>query len=128
MPYTNTHGRSKKTVSLFIGEYQDEKTGAWLRNSPRSRYYNHSGFADLVISDLVGIKPAMGSKLAIRPLIPQNQWAWFCLDNVAYHGHRLTVLWDKDGSHYRHDRGLQVFGDGKKVAQSGKLKDLTISL
>ncbi|UAY56204.1 MGH1-like glycoside hydrolase domain-containing protein [Arachidicoccus terrestris] len=118
----------QKDGKPFIGEYQDEKTGFWLRNNPRSRYYNHSGFADLIISDLVGIKPALGDKLAIRPLIPEGQWAWFCLDNVRYHGHAITVLWDKDGRHYGHGKGLQIFVDGKVRARSRKLAPITVSL
>ena len=35
----------------YIGEYLDEQTGAWLMGDrERSRYYNHSTFADLVIT------------------------------------------------------------------------------
>src|SRR5439155_6965758 len=42
----------------YIGEYLDERTGEWLKgDNPRSRYYNHSTFADLVISGLVGLVP-----------------------------------------------------------------------
>ena len=118
----------QKDGKPFIGEYQDEKTGFWLRNNPRSRYYNHSGFADLIISDLVGLKPAADNNLSIRPLIPEGQWDWFCLDNVLYHGKIVTVLWDKTGKHYNRGKGLQVFVDGKNVGHSKKLKDLTVKL
>ena len=118
----------QKEGKPFIGEYQDEKTGEWLRNNPRSRYYNHSGFADLIISDLVGLKPAEGNTLTIKPLIPSGQWDWFCLDNVLYHGKLVTVLWDKTGSHYSRGKGLQVFVDGKLKAHSKQLKDLKVQL
>lgn len=118
----------QKNGKPFIGEYQDEQTGFWLRNNPRSRYYNHSGFADLIISDLVGIKPALGSRLNIRPLIPKGRWDWFCLDNVRYHGHSITVLWDKDGSHYGHGPGFQVFVDGALRAHRKNLAPIRLSL
>lgn len=118
----------QKNGQPFIGEYQDEKTGFWLRNNPRSRYYNHSGFADLIISDLVGIKPALGDKLTIAPLIPEKQWDWFCLDKVRYHNHMLTIVWDKTGKHYGHGKGFIAFVDGIKVKQVAKLKTLQISL
>lgn len=118
----------QKDGAPFIGEYQDEKTGKWLRNNPRSRYYNHSAFADLIISDLVGIKPAPGRQLSIRPLIPEGRWDWFCLDNVLYHGHQLTILWDKDGTRFNHGKGMQVFVDGKRVAHKKKLTAIEIKL
>ena len=39
----------------YIGEYLCERTGAWLKGDhPRSRWYNHSTFADLVIAGLAG--------------------------------------------------------------------------
>jgi hypothetical protein len=118
----------QKDGKPFIGEYQDEKTGSWLRNNPRSRYYNHSGFADLVISDLVGVKPAAGNKLVIAPLIPAGSWDWFCLDNLSYHGHNLTVLWDKTGKHYNKGKGFRVFADGRLVKHVHSLKKLIVTL
>jgi len=118
----------QKDGKPFIGEYQDEKTGFWLRNDPRSRYYNHSGFADLVISDLVGIKPAAGNKLTIAPLIPAGSWPWFCLDNVRYHGHNLTVLFDKTGKHYGKGKGFRVFVDGKLVTHVKTLQKIEVTL
>jgi hypothetical protein len=107
----------------YVGEYQDEKTGEWLKgDNPRSKYYNHSGFCDLVISDLIGLKPAAGNVLEINPLIPEGQWDWFCLDRVAYHGHNLTILWDKNGSKYHRGEGFFVYEDGKVIYHSRELK------
>ncbi|WP_069658844.1 MGH1-like glycoside hydrolase domain-containing protein [Arcticibacter eurypsychrophilus] len=109
----------------YIGEYQDEKNGDWLKgDNPRSRFYNHSGFCDLVISDLVGLKPADDNILRIQPLVPQGQWDWFCLDNVLYHGKMITVLWDKTGEKYNRGRGFRVFADGKQIIYSAKLKSV----
>src|SRR2546430_811781 len=55
----------------YIGEYLDETTGAWLEgDNPRSRYYNHSTFADLVIGGLVGIVPRADSTVEIDPMLP----------------------------------------------------------
>ena len=45
--------------------------------------------------------------------MPADRWNYFCLDNVAYHGHVLTIVWDRDGSHYHAGRGLSVFIDGQ---------------
>ncbi|MBS7564884.1 glycoside hydrolase [Mucilaginibacter sp. Bleaf8] len=113
----------------YLGEYQDEKTGFWLKgDNPRSSYYNHSTFCDLVISGLVGLKPRADNKLELYPLIPDNQWDWFCLDNIAYHGHTLTILWDKAGTRYNRGKGLHIFADGKEIAQAKELKHLFAKL
>ena len=35
--------------------------------------------------------------------------------SVMYHGHKLTVVYDKDGSKYKLGKGFTVFVDGKKT-------------
>jgi hypothetical protein len=113
----------------YIGEYQDEKTGEWLKgDNPRSKYYNHSGFCDLVINDLVGLKPRPDNKLEVDPLIPENQWNWFCLDKVAYHGHNLTILWDKNGSKYHRGSGFFIYEDGKQIYHGRSLKFVSLAM
>jgi hypothetical protein len=51
-------------------------------------------------------------------------WDWFCLDGVKYHGHVLTILWDKDGKHYGRGPGLMVLADGKAMTRGDGLKKL----
>lgn len=71
----------------YVGEYLDEVTGYWLKgDQERSRYYNHSTFNDLVITGLVGLRPRPDNTIEVNPLVPENKWDWFCLDNVLYHG------------------------------------------
>ncbi|MDE5724929.1 MAG: exo-alpha-sialidase [Duncaniella sp.] len=102
----------------YIGEYLDEVTGYWLKgDQERSRYYNHSTFNDLVITGLVGLRPRQDNTVEVNPLVPEGKWDWFCLDNVPYHGHSLTIVWDRDGSHYHQGNGLRVMVDGKVVGQ-----------
>lgn len=113
----------------YIGEYLDEKTGYWLKgDQERSRYYNHSTFNDLIISGLVGLKPAEGRTLVIDPLLPDNKWDWFCLDNVLYHGKIITVIWDKTGKKYGHAPGLTVLVNGKVAGTSPALSKISIDL
>lgn len=107
----------------FIGEYQDGKTGFWLKGySPRSKFYNHSCFADLVITGLVGLKPRADDTLEINPLVPAGTWDWFCLDQVEYHHHRLTILWDRTGKKYHRGKGFRVYVDGRQVIHSRSLQ------
>ena len=113
----------------YIGEYLDEKNGAWLMGDrERSRYYNHSTFADLVITGLVGVRPQAEKKVVIHPLVPAGQWKYFCLDAVPYQGHLLTILWDEDGQRYHQGTGLTLLVDGKRVANRSTLGELTYQL
>ena len=110
----------------YIGEYLDETNGAWLMGDrERSRYYNHSTFNDLVITGIAGIRPQADGSVEINPLVPAGQWPYFCLDNVSYHGHTLTVIYDHDGQRYHQGKGLTLLVDGKKVAQRKELGKLT---
>ncbi len=115
----------------YLGEYQDEKTGEWLRtDKERGRSYNHSTFCDLVISGLVGLHPRDDDTVEVRPLVPSGDsgkggWDWFCLDNIQYHGKTLTILWDRTGAKYAHGIGLTIFADGKVVAHSADLAPVT---
>jgi hypothetical protein len=109
----------------YIGEYLDEITGDWINRGERSRYYNHSTFADLLITGVVGLRPREDDIVEILPLLPPDTWDWFCLDGVKYHNQMLTVIWDKDGSRYGRDPGLRVLANGKEIAQSLKLERIT---
>lgn len=120
-----TYARShQKNGQPYIGEYQDERTGYWLKgDNPRSSYYNHSGFCDLVISDLVGLHADLRGKITIDPLTP---WKWFRLSNIPYRGHLITISWDEDGSHYK--KGFYVTVDNKKKIHSKELKTTSFYL
>jgi len=110
----------------YIGEYLDEVTGDWINGkSGRSRYYNHSTFADLLITGIVGLRPRADNIVEISPLLPEGMWNYFCLDNVFYHGHTLTILYDKTGDRYHKGQGLWLLVDGKGIAHSGKLERIT---
>ena len=110
----------------YIGEYLDETTGQWINGKAgRSRYYNHSTFADPVIAGVVGLRPRADNVVEIFPLLPAGTWDWFCLDGVNYHGHTLTIVWDKDGMRYHRGEGLIVLADGKQIARGAGLSDLT---
>ena len=113
----------------YIGEYLDEVTGYWLKGDQlRSRYYNHSTFADLMVTGLMGLRPRQDNVLEVNPLVPENQWDWFCMDGIPYHGKSVTILWDKDGKHFKKGKGFQVFVNGKKVASSAHLQKIEVEL
>jgi hypothetical protein len=123
--HTYVRSQHDATGNPYIGEYQDEVTGHWIdrtdRGLNRSRDYNHSTFADLVITGVVGLRPRADDTVELAPLLPAGTWDWFCLDDVRYHGRTLTIVWDRDGKKFSHGAGLTVLADGKSIAHSEKL-------
>jgi hypothetical protein len=135
---TYTRSQHLKTdtgaVIPFIDENLNPLTGEWQARSMKIRkgkfngrgdHYNHSGYADLLITGLVGLRPQAGDTVVVNPLLPENAWDWFCLDALPYHGHILTVLWDRTGRHFNRGKGLAVFSDGRRIAASPRLARVT---
>jgi hypothetical protein len=113
----------------YIGEYLDEKTGEWLMGkNPRSRYYNHSTYADLLITGVVGLRPRADDMLDLQPLLPEGTWHWFCLDGLRYHGRDLTIVWDGEGKQFGRGAGLAVFVNGKEIARRSQLGPINVRL
>lgn len=124
--YAASHVKNGKP---YIGEYQDEKNGEWLKgDNPRSSFYNHSTFNDLIINDLIGIKPRQDNTLEIYPLIPKNQWDWFALDHLTYHDKTIAVIWDKTGKKYNKGKGFIILADGKEIHHSKTIKPVKVQL
>ncbi len=113
----------------YIGEYLDEVTGDWIDGTNgRSRFYNHSTFADVVITGLIGLRPRADDLVNVHPLVPVPVWDWFCIDAVPYHGRMLTILWDRNGSRYGRGAGLRILAGGREIAGTENLQPLTGTL
>ena len=121
----------------WIDEDLDADTNEWIakdmliaknKQIGRGNYYNHSGFADPLITGLIGLRPRADSKIVINPLVPASTWTYFALDGLPYHGHLLTILWDQKGKHYKNGVGLTLFVDGKKIANRKDLGPLEAQL
>jgi Mannosylglycerate hydrolase MGH1-like glycoside hydrolase domain/Glycosyl hydrolase family 65, C-terminal domain len=136
MLYAHSHHRRLPNgeVAPWIDEDLNPYTGEWIArrilhewNRPdrnRGKDYNHSCFCDLVITGLVGLRPRPDATVEVNPLVPENIWDFFCLDSVRYHGHLISILYDKTGKHYGKGQGLQLFIDGKQAASSAQLTRL----
>jgi len=125
---TNYARSQYKDGKPWIAEDLDGLTGRWIVDLPRSVDYNHSGYADLIITGLVGLRPRADDVLEINPLVPDGAWDYFCLDRVRYHGRLITIFYDKTGNRYQRGEGLRVFVDGNQVAASERLGRLTAQL
>lgn len=94
----------------------------------RGNYYNHSGFADPLITGLIGLEPRSDRRVEVRPLLPPGEWKYFAIDRLPYHGHLLAVLWDADGKRYSRGAGMILMVDGKTVARRKTLGELSWTL
>jgi hypothetical protein len=143
--YTKCHRLKRESGSVvpWIDENLNPHTGDWIsrtrlkswRNGAwdkgkggkeRGKDYNHSTFCDLVITGLIGLRPRDDDIIEINPLLPQDQWDYFCLDNVRYHNRTLTILWDKTGGKYKRGKGLRLYIDGRELTSAEKITKLMI--
>jgi len=142
--YTNSHRlkRADGRVVPWIDENLNPVTGDWLSRTrlkswkngtwnpgkggkERGKDYNHSSYCDLIISGLVGLRPRADDTVEVNPLVPAGKWDFFCLDDVAYHGRRLTIVWDKTGKKYGKGQGLRLLADGREIAKSDAIGRVT---
>ncbi|PSL04691.1 alpha-galactosidase-like protein [Haloactinopolyspora alba] len=118
----------RKDGEPYVAEAHHPDEDRWLYDSAgHSEDYNHSTFNDLVLSGLLGVRPRTGDSVEIAPLAPRD-WDHFALENLAYHGRNLTVLWDRDGSAYRKGAGLSVWLDGEPVHRQDDLSPVTVDV
>jgi hypothetical protein len=127
--YTALHyqGGQGQGGRLDLEEDYHPDTGRPIVGLARSHHYFHSGYIDLILSGLVGIRPRADDVLEVDPLLPDGgrTMPWFRVQDVPYHGHRVAVTWDVDGRHYG-ARGLTVEVDGRVAAQRAMLGRVTL--
>lgn len=118
----------------FVDEDLNPITGEWLARANKLRkktyygrgdHYNHSGYADLVITGLAGLRPRADSTVEVNPLLPAGKWDWFSLEQVPYHGRMVSIVWDRTGNKFGKGSGLRVFEEGKQIAHSAQLGHVT---
>jgi hypothetical protein len=121
----------------WIDEDYDADTDEWIakrmlieknKQIGRGNYYNHSGFADPLITGLIGLRPQSGDRIVVHPLVCASQWSYFAIDRLPYHGHQLTIAWDNDGRRYGRGKGLWIAVDDHVVARRPRLGPLEADL
>ncbi len=110
--YTRQHYLPDSSVNLV--ENYDPNLGGPIVYYYWSNHYNHSSFNNLVITGLCGIRPSEGDTLTLHPLA-DSTIEYFYLDDAMYHGHKLSVIFDRNGEMHKMGKGLTVLVDGKKV-------------
>jgi hypothetical protein len=121
-------------VVPFVDENLNPLTGEWLARALKMRkkgfyargdHYNHSGYADLIVTGLAGLRPGPDSKVNVAPLLPAGVWDWFCVERIPYHGKMLSILWDRTGTRFGRGKGLAVFADGREIARGRNLRPIS---
>ncbi|KAI5861539.1 Six-hairpin glycosidase-like protein [Durotheca rogersii] len=114
--YLQIYARTQqKDGRPYVAESHYPFLNGWTADGwNHSEHYAHSTNNDDVITGLFGILPQPGNSLMISPIVPEN-WTYFAIENVPYHGHLVTVLYDQQGSRYKVGKGLTVFVDGRWV-------------
>ena len=84
-------------------------SGSWKGyDSPgHSDHYFHSSYNDLIITGLIGLRLGDDDTVIVNPMTPDD-WSYFALDDVMLRGHRVSIVWDRDGSRYKLGKGLRV--------------------
>lgn len=110
----------------YLAEALNPQTGSFEGHDAagHSEHYFHSSYIDLIVTGLVGLQPRDDDTVEIFPLAPKS-WDFFALDDLAYHGHLLSIVWDKSGKHYGKGAGLQIWADGTQIASSAELAKLS---
>ena len=106
----------------YIAEAANPDNGSWDGHNTfyHSEHYFHSGYVDLVITGIAGLRPRADDSLEVNPLAPDD-WSYFALDDIAYHGHHVTIIWDRDGTRYHRGAGLSVLADRRVIAHAPRL-------
>jgi hypothetical protein len=120
--YTQLHYQG---TTLNLEEDYAPDTGAPIVGLARSPHYFHSGYIDIIMSGLVGIRPRADDFLEVNPLISSDM-TYFRVEKVQYHGSSIAIQWDVDGKHYNVGAGLRIERDGKVIATSAILKRLVV--
>ena len=117
--YTRTQ---RKNGRPYVAEGANPDNGSWsgFDTYYHSEHYFHSGYIDLVVTGVAGLRPRADDSVEVNPLAPEP-WRYFALDRVRYHGHLLSIVWDRDGTRYGRGKGLTVFADGRVIARSPRL-------
>jgi hypothetical protein len=113
----------------YIAEAANPFTGSWEGHNTyyHSEHYFHSGYVDLIITGLAGLRPRADDSVEVNPLAP-DEWDYFALDGVAYHGHDLSIAWDRNGTRYGLGSGLSLLLNGQVIANAPTLQRVVASI
>ncbi|KAM0355084.1 hypothetical protein ACHAPU_000941 [Fusarium lateritium] len=121
--YAKTQYKNDKP---YVAEAHHPDTEQWIYDGENhSEDYNHSTFIDNILAGLIGLRAQADDTIVVNPLTPAS-WDYFAVENVPYHGHSITVLWDKTGSKYNQGKGLRIYVDGKLIGSRDTIGSIKV--
>lgn len=139
--YTHAHYRvNEQGVRInWLDEDLDADTGEWISRKilkewgwkakkggyERGKDYNHSAYADLIISKIFGIEPKENGEIYVRPMLPEK-WEYCRLQDVSCQGKNISIVFDKTGEIYHQGQGYQIWCDGVCMHQSLNPQDVIL--
>ncbi|CAL8125673.1 unnamed protein product [Orchesella dallaii] len=112
----------------YVAECHSPYRKLWVCDSfNHSEHYAHSTYIDNVLGDLLGIEPQSENSFVISPLIPSS-WSFFIVENLLYHSHNITVLYDSDGSKYNLGAGMKIFLNGELAASQPQVGRMSLNI
>jgi chitodextrinase len=106
------------------GEYYSNwnaSTQSFTRNNPYHVMLGNMNY--IYIEDMGGLQPRSDDLIQLWPI--DLGYDHFMVNNLRYHDHDLTIVWDRDGSHYGLGAGYSLFVDGDKKVTTDELGQLT---
>lgn len=134
--------RENGEIVDWIDEDLDADTGAWISRDQleawgwmddrggyeRGKDYNHSAFADLVVSGLAGVRVENGV-LTVAPLGTGLAMPYWRLLGLPVGGQTVDIYYDLSGDRYGHGEGLTVvLADGRELHDGAAMPAITTTI
>ncbi|MFG2045129.1 OmpL47-type beta-barrel domain-containing protein [Dactylosporangium sp. NPDC048998] len=117
--YPGADMRIPNQAEYFSGWNASTKT--YNRNNPNHVMLGNMNY--IFVEDMAGLQPRSDDKIELWPI--KFGYDYFMANNLRYHGHDLTVVWDPTGSKYGLGAGYSLFVDGQKKVSTDKLGKIT---
>ncbi len=96
-------------------------TKTYNRNNPNHVMLGNMNY--IYVEDMGGIQPRSDDKIELWPI--DLGYDHFMVNNLRYHGHDVTIVWDPDGTKYNLGAGYSLFIDGDRKVSAASLGHLT---
>lgn len=117
--YPNADLRAPNQAEYYSNWNPTAKT--YNRNNPNHVMLGNMNY--IFVEDMAGLQPRSDDKIELWPIA--FGYDHFMANNLRYHGHDVTIVWDPDGSRYGLGAGYTLFLDGEKKVSTDKLGKLT---
>ncbi|MEV0154281.1 PxKF domain-containing protein [Micromonospora sp. NPDC050686] len=117
--YPNADLRAPNQAEYYSNWNPTAKT--YNRNNPNHVMLGNMNY--IFVEDMAGLQPRSDDKIELWPI--KFGYDHFMANNLRYHGHDVTIVWDPDGSRYGLGAGYSLFVDGEKKVSTDKLGKLT---